>query len=237
MRRYFYLLMVLLATATTWAQKTTSFTKNGLVYKLTIDTMDHCHVTAITIQKTNGTLLQTITPDENYSRCDIDSADDQSFAVEDMNFDGHDDMRLLTIMSGTGHNLNYYYWMYDTMKHEFVSDTLFNDITEPHFNAGNHTITSCYSQGNAGSGSQIYELYKGKLRLISTTESVANDYTGDYMENSCDYIYINGKRVVKNSVTTTFEEDTKIITYTSKKRVKDKLLITITREKAVKSKY
>lgn len=210
------------------------------IYKLKVDTltdMDGCTVKLNISAKAGNAHLQ-IAPDAgNYIRCDDDTADHQCFAIEDMNFDGYNDMRLLIGGIGTGHNLSYNYWLYDPESKTFKPTSIFDELTEPYFNASTETVTSYQWGGQMGSSSTEYELHNGKLRVVAENSSSACDYTGNYLEGRTEYQYVKGKQVMVLDEQESFDEKRKQVVTTTKRRVKGKVVVHVTREKAVKEKY
>lgn len=210
-------------------------------YKLTVDTltnMDGCTVKLIDISaKTSNAHLQIIPDASNYIRCEDDTADHQCFAIEDMNFDGYNDMRLLIGGIGTGHNLSYNYWLYDPKSKTFKSTSIFDELTEPYFNAATETVTSYQWGGQEGSSSTEYELHNGKLRVVAENSSAACDYTGNYLEGRTEYQYVKGKQVMVLDEQESFDEKRKQVVTTRKTLVKGKMVVTVTREPALKDKY
>jgi hypothetical protein len=189
------------------------------------------------IQKKDGRELQVIKPAENNIDCYLDSTGGRSFIVEDMNFDSNNDIRLITDLPGTGHNFSYYYWMYSPSSKKFIEDSLFSGLTEPEFYYDSKTIISQRYNGQEGQESETYELYKGRLRTIQTNSSEHNDYTGDYLESSHDYTYINGKQVETGETVETFDEGKKLIIKTTLKRINGQLKkVSETKQHAVKFK-
>src|ERR1700720_1454639 len=108
----------------TIAQHTITYQDKNFIYKLSIDSAlsgdsvnYQCVVKSIAvIHRADNKLIQTIHPEENYPDCGLPK--DQLFIIEDINFDGVNDIRLLQFLPAAP-NLPYYYWIYDRKSGKF----------------------------------------------------------------------------------------------------------------------
>lgn len=64
-----------------------------------------------------------------------------AFIVEDVNFDGYADLRIMKYMPG-GANVNYYYWLYDPMTAAFQSAPNFEVLISPQVDPANKEVLS-----------------------------------------------------------------------------------------------
>jgi hypothetical protein len=151
----------------TYTDKTFSFTLT-LDSVLSPDKVNYqCIVKTISVtRRSDNKLIQVITPRENYASCGLPS--NQIFFIEDMNFDGCNDIRLLQFLPA-GPNLPYYYWMYNPKIGKFQSDTTLEDITSPDFDIKTKTIFSSWRDGYYTRGGNTYNYINGKITLVEQT--------------------------------------------------------------------
>lgn len=144
-------------------------------YTLTVDSIlsgDNvnydCVVRTISVTRVlDKKLVQTITPKENYNACSLPA--DQLFFIEDVNFDGYNDIRLLQFLPASP-NLPYYFWTYNPKTLLFTQDTTLENITSPEFDQQAKTIFSTWRDGCCKHGSDTYQYVNGKVALIKRTE-------------------------------------------------------------------
>jgi hypothetical protein len=111
-------------------------------------------------------------PEENYPSCGLPK--DQVFIVEDMNFDGYADIRLLQFLPAAP-NLPYYYWTYDPTTQRFQRQKALEEITSPEFDSKKKLIYSFWRDGCCNHGLSTYKYMKGKPTLIEDSEVKEED--------------------------------------------------------------
>jgi hypothetical protein len=125
------------------------------------------------------------------------------FAIEDMNFDGHKDFRILKYISlPDGSIREYWCWLYNSSTNTFDRDTLFNDFRNPVFDQKQKTIKTNYKRME---GETFYDIHRcdavykfrdGHLTLIYEEVST-QDKDGERDELLYTQEVIDGKLVKK----------------------------------------
>lgn len=88
-----------------------------------------------------------ISPDGNEQMVDqFDSflpagSEPDALIVEDLNFDGYSDLRIMKYSPG-GANVNYYYWLYDPISSAFQNSTNFEILVSPEVDRINNEVLS-----------------------------------------------------------------------------------------------
>lgn len=160
-------------TKLTYGDKTFSFTL--LVDStLTGDSVNYdCVVKSIIITRLKDKKhLQTITPDENYPSCTLPQ--DQIFIIEDINFDGYNDIRLLQFLPAAP-NLPYYYWTYNATTQKFQRQKALEEISSPEFDPKKKLIYSFWRGSCCDHGLSTYRYINGKPTLIEESEVKEED--------------------------------------------------------------
>jgi hypothetical protein len=124
MIRFTFLLVFLFFANEAFSQKELAYNDNSFVYMLVRDSTlsgngvnYFCHVKSITVQtRQDRKTIQTIYPEENSAFCSF--PEDEIFIVEDINFDGYNDVRLLQFVPA-GPNYPYYYWTFNPKTKKF----------------------------------------------------------------------------------------------------------------------
>ena len=188
------------------AQRDMVFKNKQFIFKLTIDSIlsadkvnYDCTVKTIDIYNLgSNTRLQTIIPGENSFFCSMDTG--SPFVVQDVNFDGWDDIRLMQFMPASA-QLPYYYYVYDSVKKQFIVNKSLEIITSPEFDYKNKLIKSTWKSGCCDHGMSEYQWVNGKPLLILETESAADpDHEGMYINTIKKRI--DGKmKLVKKTIT------------------------------------
>lgn len=150
------------------------------VYRFELDLKDNgnSNYTALEIRIVNtqdNTLIQTITPAENSltSNDPLSEAYPDQFKVEDMNFDGYADMRLMEFMPAVP-NTPYYYWLWDAQTGQFVDKTAdYGRISSPEFNQEKQQIYSYQRHYAAAYTEWVYEIIDGKPQPVKADTSEA----------------------------------------------------------------
>lgn len=100
--------------------------------------------------------------------------DSNSLVVEDMNYDGYDDFRVVELLPA-GANIPYLYYMYDQATDQFVYNEPFRTITSPEF-PGNGEVLSPWNVGAGYWGIDTFILVDGFPALVKREEwEVIND--------------------------------------------------------------
>jgi len=181
MKQITLIISALIFSIASFAQKKFRYTDKNFTYILTVDstlTDDgvnyDCAASSISIWNKGGDtiLVQRIEPPQNEFFCNTNKP--AVFVLEDMNFDGMSDFRLLQLVPA-GPNVPYYYWLYDSKTQQFQQDTSLEEIVAPHFDPVKKIITSSF-RGDPDENNKrtfvksTYKYINGKLKLISETE-------------------------------------------------------------------
>lgn len=111
----------------------------------------------------DGRTVQTIA---NFAaRPIIDEDELDGFVIEDLNFDGYKDLRLIEFLPA-GPNIPYLVWLYQPEQKRFVASDLFAEITSPEVNAEKRQIKMQWRDGAAKYGTDIYEFRRGALIMV-----------------------------------------------------------------------
>ena len=113
---------------------------------------------------TSRKLLLTIPYDPHY----IPLADRDRLLVEDMNFDGYADLKMMTSRGLA--NVYYNCWLWDQAKQTFILHEELSQITSPRFDAATKTIFSFNRSNATDSTEATYMFQDGKLRLLEILE-------------------------------------------------------------------
>lgn len=116
--------------------------------------------------------IQTILPEENYPSCELPR--NQIFIIEDVNFDGYNDIRLLQFLPAAP-NLPFYYWTYNPRMQKFQRQKALEEITSPEFDAKNKLIYSFWRSSCCDHGHSTYKYINGKPKLIEEAEIKEED--------------------------------------------------------------
>ncbi|MBK6775159.1 MAG: hypothetical protein IPG74_04685 [Flavobacteriales bacterium] len=144
------LIIVLLAQAVSaqddWRRRAGAFEFKALVDSIPYQNGDgyNLHVRGIDITR-NDLFLQHIVPPPG---CTFDPLfqNDKVMVVEDVNFDGAADLRLLSWHS-IEHYRTYWYWLFNVRSGSFERDTVLDGIMNPEFDHTNKVIHSWWRQG------------------------------------------------------------------------------------------
>ena len=141
---------------------------------LTGDSVNYdCVIKSIVVTRLNDNKqIQIITPDENYPSCGLPK--DQIFIVEDMNFDGYNDIRLLQFLPAAP-NLPYYYWTYNPVTQKFQRQKALEEISSPDFDPKKKLIYSFWRGSCCDHGLSTYQYINGKPTLIEESEVKEED--------------------------------------------------------------
>ncbi len=94
----------------------------------------------------DGKKIQTLDPGPNLAMTHSDKIRARRFVVEDMNFDGHDDFRIVTWIYIRGQTLHSF-WIYNPGKEKFEEDTNLAKTADVIFYPESKTVYSCMRMG------------------------------------------------------------------------------------------
>jgi hypothetical protein len=190
-----------------FAQNSRVYTDSLYTYTLNYDSATsgkytQCVVKSIAVSRIGSAEAEhTVTPDENIVSCDWLQFD--FFLVEDMNFDGRNDFRLLLSMSPGG-NTSYAYWLYNASTKAFERSGAFEDsLVNVTFDKEKKLIKSYWS-GGTEYGNETYKLVKGKLAIVERS-TVTPEESGTTHYIRTVYKPVNG--VMKKSSTERLTEE------------------------------
>jgi hypothetical protein len=171
------------------AQSAFTRSDDRFIYHAAIDSADEsCTAKSITIaNRSDGAVIQTITPGENSHFCDIPS--DQVFSIVDADFDGHNDIMLMQFLPASP-NIPYYFWLYDPATGLFAEDSTLEEITSPEFDAATKTITSSWRSGCCDHGVSTYRYINGIPTMVEEYEQAAK----------LDHMEVTVRRLVKGKM-------------------------------------
>ena len=148
----------------TWTHKSTIHpTLPEFVFKLVgKPTRNGIKVEAIESRRGNESQpFQTL----NVSAMPTITEDTVAFEVEDLNFDGYQDMRLMESMLGTV-NTKYLYWLFEPQTGRFVKNTALSAIISPRVDAEKKQIISAWRDGCCYYETDYYQVVDNKPLLL-----------------------------------------------------------------------
>jgi hypothetical protein len=100
------------------------------------------------------------------------------FVTRDMNFDGYEDISLLTWWGATG-NAGFNYWLYNPKTKEFVFNETLSSLSNPTPHTDSQTITTHSNGGAAGMifVDQVYKYGNGEYVFIKEVKQEETDGT------------------------------------------------------------
>ncbi|MCL2811588.1 MAG: hypothetical protein FWD25_06840 [Clostridia bacterium] len=131
--------------------------------------------TIVVARENNGGELQRIhidPPAETFA----DPEYGFGFVLEDMNFDGYMDMRLMQYVSG-GVNIPYHCWLWDPVDNRFVYSEALSAISSPLFDPERRQVLGFATGGAAEYIDSVHEYQDNELTLISRV-TTGYDYEG-----------------------------------------------------------
>jgi hypothetical protein len=151
-------------------------------YTLNVDTVpvgdiraEQVYVKSIEVRRLiDSQYVQTLFPLDNFVGFHFPPS--QWFIIEDVNFDGHNDLRLLQFVPAAP-NLIYYYWVYNTSKGMFEKSTVLENVTNPSFDKASKMIHSEWRDGCCRRGNDEYKYFEGTLILTGQTEVTIDPVT------------------------------------------------------------
>lgn len=198
MRLCLLLLLVMPLTGQGAEHKIFSYESEKFTYKLFVtrnifsDKYEYiCGIDSITIHDKFSGVSQTLKCETNGYNCRDTSK--PVFSIEDMNFDGVEDIRIMQYLPA-GPDIPYYYWLYDVKTKKFEPDKALEEITSPVFNHKTKSIKNEWRGSATMYGTSTYEYINGKL---AKTEETTKDYDGQ------GFVTIIIKKRVKNKLVVT----------------------------------
>lgn len=169
------------------AQEIVNYSHGAFQFKLTKNCDDFdCNISKIEVFK-NGKIIQKIIPDENNFYPSFQN--NEIFIIEDMNFDGKPDFRLLEFLPA-GPNVPFLYWIYNPKKKVFEKNKVFEEIASPEFDSIKKEINSTWRNGCCQHGRDVYKLVNGVPKLVERFIIGHNEEDKEYNEH---WKLINGK--------------------------------------------
>lgn len=207
------LLLILFIHSHASAQTTLTYHGSKYTFRLTIDrelsgdSVNYdCVVKSIAIVRRNDTTtIQTIIPDENYPSCGL--PEDQIMIVEDVNFDGHEDIRLIQFLPAAP-NVPYYYWVFNPSRQTFVRDTSLEQITSPDIDHKQKVISSLWRYGCCDHGLSTYKYINGKITMIEESEMKSEFKNPDRVIMTRKKLVKGRMKLVERKVERVEDEDT-----------------------------
>lgn len=167
-----------------------------LTFKLIGMSMDDERVSVKTIEIYKKNEIQPFQTISELNTEMLKSDDFEGFVVEDMNFDGYRDIRLVKFLP-TGPNIPYLYWMFEPQTQHFIFNSAFSDseMTSPQFDNEKKQVLSTWREGCCRYGTNYYEIVDNKPLLVRQEEQQSHP------ENVTDIIQV----IVRERVGDTME--------------------------------
>ncbi|MEK7991645.1 MAG: hypothetical protein VSS52_011615 [Thiotrichaceae bacterium] len=141
---------------------------------------DTAHIQKLTISNQDGQILQTlVVADVSDMLKETETLwldNGEGFKIEDVNFDGYSDIRLMELLPA-GANVPYLYWLYDPEQKQFVFNRRFSDLAHLTLDLNKKWVVSQYQISAVEHGTDYYKVDKHQLILIrqKLTQYVKND--------------------------------------------------------------
>jgi hypothetical protein len=153
----------------------------GFVFRIDAVKPDDYSVSAtrIAVYKSDG----KDTPVQTLDFEGTETADEErlGFIVEDMNFDGYNDIRI-QVNNPAAPNNSYYCWVYNPGKGVFVEDCALEALISPVFDQAGKLVHSYERVSAAGYLTWTYRYVKGVLTLLGESEITFEPATGERVE-------------------------------------------------------
>lgn len=91
--------------------------------------------------------------------------ENEQVIIEDFNFDGYADIRLLQYLPETA-NIPFFYWLYNPKTEKFERNTQLEIIHSPILDAKNEYILSQWTRGENIQGTDFYKFTGRKIKLV-----------------------------------------------------------------------
>lgn len=93
----------------------------------------------------------------------------ENFIIEDMNFDGYKDIRLVQFIPAAP-NIPFYYWFYNPGKGAFIRNHELDEVTSPEFDQKSKLVRALWRDGCCVHGTDIYQFVNGHFILAESEE-------------------------------------------------------------------
>lgn len=174
--------------------------KPAYIFKLLADPETNWFKRIIISESASKVVIQDLVVEDDIE--DMDSPPDNNyFDLEDINFDGYKDIRLLIYRGMTG-NEESSYWLFNPETNKFVYNKDFNGLGTHAVDAGKRQIYSHSNGGHAGMiyFDSIYEVRDNKPVLIREVSQEFDDKEGLYVEVTSEPVNgemkVTGRRIV-----------------------------------------
>jgi hypothetical protein len=129
-----------------------------------------CDVKSLTVRrKSDGQELQKMVLEDILLDCYLEPG--RMLVVEDINFDGRNDIRVLSMLDARLQS-TFQYWLYDKKTGRFERAARFEGLTSPSFDAKTRTVTSVLRVGAANKTVEKFQVRKdGTLELLYREET------------------------------------------------------------------
>lgn len=182
-----FLILLILFSLEFYSQQILKFSHGEFEFCLTKECGENdCEIIKIEVFK-DGYLKQTITPSENYFSKTFPN--DQLFAIEDMNFDGKIDFRLIEFLPA-GPSVPFLFWIYNKTSKRFERNRAYEEIGSPEFDYKKKQINSLWRNGCCEHGNDVYKLINGVPKL---TERFVIGHNSEGKEYDEYWKFENGK--------------------------------------------
>lgn len=177
------------------------YSDEDFIYRLHIDSIRYpengsrdsvYHIEVL--KKISKQKLQDIDPGSNPMLSSLDQEQLQRFVIEDMNFDGYKDIRLMNWLGGRRQQI-FTCWLFDPAKNKFVEDTSLSKLADTEFDPVTKTVFANMRTGCCADHlSELFTWENGKLVLQRSEELMTNPY-GGYDATLRRSKRINGKMI------------------------------------------
>lgn len=100
--------------------------------------------------------------------------ENEQVIIEDLNFDGYSDIRLLQYLPETA-NIPFFYWLYNPKTERFERSTKLEIIQSPTLDVENEYILSQWTKEDAVQGTDFYKFIGNEIKLVKQETEVFLD--------------------------------------------------------------
>jgi len=185
------------------AQQPKQFADKHFLFELKVDSTKEYYgyyyfVTAITVTRlSDKKIVQRLMPgpEDDWKYYSY-----KGFLIEDMNFDGLNDISLLTMVGKRGSEA-YCCWIFDPVKQQFNRDSLLEEISAPFFDAKTKTIHEGWHEANMDGGNNVYRFIKKKITRVYEWENQTI-----YDDKDQKRIHLTIKKLVKGELKLVYDK-------------------------------
>lgn len=149
---------------------------------------EYSSLTTFSILDANNNEVQKIEVEQSFP--------DSSITVEDMNFDGHSDIRIVNLVAANG-NTNYSCWLYNPNSQKFENNKTLNMLIDPIFHQNTKQVETTWKEGYGTYGHETYQYQNNKYLLIESGYTNMNE-EGEQKTTTTKYKIVDGKSVKIN---------------------------------------